>query len=85
MEDLKKEKPKHKVLRDSDNSTSPMFHDNAGGTQMKIILRLAKITILPLPLTMIKRKVIMSQPDPVLNPLDVDFMFSFKTLLLASV
>jgi len=29
MEDLKKKKPKHKVVRDSDTGPSPMIHDNA--------------------------------------------------------
>jgi len=30
MEDLEKEKPKHRVARDSDIGPSPMVHDNVG-------------------------------------------------------
>ena len=30
MEDFKKKKPKHKVVRDFDTGPSPMVHDNSG-------------------------------------------------------
>jgi len=57
MEDFRKEKPKQRVIRDSDIVYPLWFMMMQGRTNLKIIMRLAEMTISHLPSTMIKIRV----------------------------
>ena len=67
IEDLKKEKPKHRVVRDFDTGSSPRVHYNSRDDTTENNNETSSNIILPLPPTMMKKKVKMSRPDPMLN------------------